>query len=171
MADISNDGDADIRIRGPSTNEAEVNGDNQLHITNYENTSQIPVWDSNNLTTTTTTAQQVVGTYIPVSGRELVFSTILLYGERSTPTNTNAVLGLMEFQYTPDGTTWFTIYSVVIRTGIVGVSANTIQLQIPEGIRLTGNGTIGLRAVVTPTDTTSTDWQFILMGHEFVTPI
>ncbi len=132
------------------------------------NISRSNVWERYTLTTTTTTADQIIGTYTVTNNETLSLCCFVLVGERTTPVNTNQILGNISIQYTINGSSWVTMLSHVLRSGIVGKAANMISIALPvDCIKLLGTGTLGLRAIVTPADTTSTDWQFVLIGFEF----
>jgi len=171
MADLNRKGDLDVKIVDGavgSTTKATVTSANALVTDHVHNQNRTNVWQRYVLNTTTTTAAQVIGTYTITNGETISVTNLSFSGERATPVTTNEILGTVSFQYTTNGSTWTTTYSVVIRSGITGISSNTLSIQFdPDSLKVLGNGTIAFRAIVTPADTTSTNWQFVLIGFEY----
>lgn len=129
----------------------------------------LPVWSRFTLITTSTTPAQVVGTFTPTSGRTLVIDNVILQGELSTPSGGNVILGEVSFQVTLNGSTFITLYSQVLRSGIRGKQVNQVDLNpTMSGIRITGDGTVAFRMIVTPFAAASRDWQFIMIGNTFL---
>lgn len=170
MADIDYSGGSNVNIAdgNSSGNVANVNSDNALRVVDVDKEDFISIWDRSTLTTTTTTVDQVVGTYTIPTGDTLVFDKIIMQAELTTPTGASTILGSVEFQVTLDGSIWVTLYTNVLRTGVTG--PNTNEVCIPTGYgssKLIGDGNNAFRMICTPASTTSTDWQFIIIGHTF----